>query len=123
MLYTILCYHDEDEIATWTKEDDDAVMGRLAIVHDRLTADGKLGPVARLRPTKTAKTLRKNVQPYVVTDGPYAEAKEALLGFYTVDVESEDEALDIARELGKANPGGAYEVRPMMVFLPGTVPA
>lgn len=52
-------------------------------------------------------------------DGPYAETKEQLLGFYIVDVQSLDEALQIARDLGKANPGGAYELRPISIYQPG----
>ena len=56
--------------------------------------------------------MRKD-DPPVVIDGPYAETKEQLLGFYVVDCENLDEALDVARDLGKANPGGAYEIRPV----------
>ena len=41
MLYAILCYHDEDAVGSWTKEQDAAVMGRLSVVHDRLVAEGK----------------------------------------------------------------------------------
>ena len=52
-------------------------------------------------------------------DGPYAETKEALLGFYVIDCDNLDHALSIARELAAANPGGAYEVRPVRLFLPG----
>jgi hypothetical protein len=46
-----------------------------------------------------------------------------LLGFYVVDCASLDEALGIARELGVANPGGAYEIRPLAVFRPGDLAA
>ncbi len=55
----------------------------------------------------------------LVLDGPYAETKEALLGFYVIDCDSLEHALSIARELGEANPGGAYEIRPVRLFLPG----
>ena len=119
MLYTILCYNSEEEVFSWTKEKDDAVMAKLAIVQDKLAKKGKLGPVARLRPTATAKTLRKNREPHFVTDGPFAEAKEQILGFYVIDCESHDEAMEIAGELGRANPGGAFEVRPISYFDPG----
>ena len=46
-------------------------------------------------------------------DGPFAETKEQLLGFYLVDCKNLDEAVDVARDLGAANPGGAYEIRPV----------
>ena len=118
MLYAILCYHDEDFVGSWSKEQDAAVMKKLAVVQEKLTREGRLGPVARLLPTTAATTLRKE-NPPLVLDGPYAETKEQLLGFYIVDCQHLDEALDVARELGAANPGGAYEVRPVGVFRPG----
>jgi hypothetical protein len=119
MLYALLCYNDEDMVFSWSKEEDDAVMARLAVVHQQLDRQGKLGPSLRLMPTTAATTLRKDSDPPLVLDGPYAETKEALLGFYIVDCEDLDEALGIARDLAKANPGGAYEIRPLRLFLPG----
>jgi hypothetical protein len=118
MLYAILCYHDEDFVGSWSKDQDEAVMKKLAVVQEDLAKQGRLGPVARLLPTTAAATLRKE-DPPLVLDGPYAETKEQLLGFYIVDCKNLDEALDVARDLGSANPGGAYEVRPVGVFRPG----
>jgi hypothetical protein len=120
MLYAILCYHDEDVTSSWTKEQDAAVMKKLAVVQDKLAKQGRLGPVARLLPTTSATTLRKD-DPPVVLDGPYAETKEQLLGFYLVDCGNLDEAVDVARDLGVANPGGAYEIRPVGLFQPGEI--
>ena len=120
MLYAILCYHDEDHVGSWTKEQDDAVMTKLAVVQDKLTKAGRLGPVARLLPTTAAITLRKD-DPPVVLDGPFAETKEQLLGFYVVDCKNLDEALNVARDLAAVNPGGAYEIRPVGMFTPGSV--
>jgi len=116
MLYALLCYHQEDVVCAWTKEEDDAVMAKLAVVQERLAAQGKLGPVARLLPTTAATTLRKDRDPPLVLDGPFAETKEQLLGFYILDCTDLEEALSIARELGKANPGGSYEIRPVGLF-------
>jgi hypothetical protein len=120
MLYAILCYHDEDTVGSWTKEQDAAVMKKLAVVQDKLTKQGRLGPVARLLPTTSATTLRKDDPPLVI-DGPYAETKEQLLGFYVVDCRNLDEALDVARDLGAANPGGAYEIRPVGLLNQGSI--
>jgi len=120
MLYAILCYHDEDFVGSWSKEQDAAVMKKLALVQDKLTKQGRLGPVARLLPTTAATTLRKE-EPPLVLDGPYAETKEQLLGFYLVDCKNLDEALEVAKDLGAANPGGAYEIRPVGVFAPGSI--
>ena len=122
MLYAILCYHDEDLVGSWSKEQDAAVMQKLAVVHGKLAKQGRLGPVARLLPTTSATTLRKD-DPPVVLDGPYAETKEQLLGFYVVDCKSLADALDVARDLGAANPGGAYEIRPVGLFQPGSTAA
>jgi hypothetical protein len=119
MLYAILCYHSEDVVCGWTKEEDDAVMARLDVVHQKLASQGKLGPSVRLLPTSAATTLRKDREPPLVLDGPFAETKEQLLGFYIVDCASLEEALDAARDLGRANPGGAYEIRPVALFKPG----
>ena len=116
MLYTILCYNDEKDVFSWTKEQDGAVMEKLAGVQEKLARRGKLGPVARLGPTSTAKSVRKGRAPFLVTDGPYAETKEQVLGFYVVDCDTEDEAIQFARELGEVNPGGGYEVRPVIYF-------
>jgi hypothetical protein len=118
MLYAILCYHDEDFVGSWTKEQDASVMSKLMVVQDGLKKAGRLGPVARLLPTTAATTLRKD-DPPLVLDGPYAETKEQLLGFYVIDCENLDAALDVARDLGAANPGGAYEIRPVGFFEPG----
>ena len=113
MHYAILCYHDEKVTCAWSREHDAAVMEKLGAVMERLGREGKLGPVARLLPTTTATTLRKDREPPLVLDGPFAETKEQLLGFYIVDCASLEEALGIARELGAVNPGGAYEIRPV----------
>ena len=119
MLYALLCYHSEDVVCAWSKEEDAAVMAKLGVVQERLAKAGKLGPVARLMPTTAATTLRKDREPPLVIDGPFAETKEQLLGFYVVDCETLDAALEVARDLAAANPGpGAYEIRPVRAFWP-----
>ena len=118
MEYAILCYHREDIVGAWSKEQDAAVMTKLEAVRAKLTQQGRLGPVARLLPTTAATTLRKDSDPPLVIDGPFAETKEQLLGFYIVDCESLDQALEAARDLARANPGGAYEIRPVGIFHP-----
>jgi len=117
MMYAILCYNNEAEVFSWTKEQDDAVMARLSVVHEKWEKTGKLKPSLRLLPTSAAATLRKKDD--VVLDGPYAETKEQLLGFYLIDVADLEEGLKFARELAVANPGGAYELRPIMLYNPG----
>jgi hypothetical protein len=121
MLYAILCYHDEDLVGSWSKEQDAAVMARLSVVQEKLVQQGRLGPVARLLPTTAATTLRKDDPPLVI-DGPFAETKEQLLGFYVIEAKNLDDVLEVAKDLGAANPGGSYEIRPVGYFTPGSAP-
>jgi hypothetical protein len=121
MLYAFLCYNNEDAVFSWSKEEDDAVMAKLAEVHAPLEKAGRFGPAVRLMPTTAATTLRKDSDPPLVLDGPYAETKEQLLGFYVIECADLEAALDVAQDLAKANPGGAYEVRPLKVFIPGSL--
>ena len=93
-------------------------MARLEEVRTRLVKAGKMGTSLRLLPTTAATTLRKTQDPPLVIDGPFAETKEQLLGFYVIDVADLDAALDVARELAAVNPGGAYEVRPIALYKP-----
>jgi len=119
MHYAILCYNDEEVIQSWSAEEDAATMVRLQAVETRLTSEGKLGPVARLQPTKAATTLRKSGKDQFLLDGPFAETKEQFLGFFVVEVETMEEAIAAARDLADANPGtGAYEIRPLMIYSP-----
>jgi hypothetical protein len=117
MLYAILCYNSEAVVGAWSKEQDAAVLGRLATVRQKLTQEGRLGPVARLMPTTTATTLRKGREQLVI-DGPFAETKEQLLGFYVVECRDLEHAIETARELARANDSGSYEIRPISVYHP-----
>jgi hypothetical protein len=119
MLYAILCYDSEDVVGSWSKQEEDAVMAKLSVVQEKLAKQGRLGPVARLMPTTAATTVRKAREP-VVLDGPFAETKEQLLGFYIVDCASLDEAIETAQDLARASStAGAYEIRPLLLFRPG----
>jgi len=121
MLYAILCYDSEAVVSSWTKEQDTAVIAKLDVVTDRLARDGRLGPVVRLMPTTTATTLRKGKET-VVLDGPFAETKEQLLGFFIVECASLEQAIETAEDFGRASSSnGSYEIRPLRAFRPGSV--
>ncbi|MGX8012270.1 YciI family protein [Mesorhizobium sp. ORM8.1] len=122
MLYAILCYASEDVVSSWSKEQDDEVMAKILDVQEKYAKAGRLGPVARLLPTTAATTLRKVKGESIVLDGPFAETKEQFLGFYTLECNHLDEAVEFARELSEVNPsGGSYEIRPVSVFNPTKV--
>jgi hypothetical protein len=115
MLYSILCYESEALAAGRTKQDDDAMMARIGNVAQKLKVEGKLGPSARLMPTTTATHLRTGKNAAVV-DGPFAETKEQLLGFYVIDCPSLEEAIATAKRLAAEKPHGTLEIRPIAVF-------
>jgi hypothetical protein len=113
MLYAILAYHVEADVESWTPQEDAGLMKNLLQAHDRMK--GRLGPAVRLGATGKARTLRG-----AVVDGPFAETKEQLLGFYVLDCASEEAAIESARELQRVNPHAVYEIRPVRLYLPGT---
>jgi hypothetical protein len=118
MLYAILAFHDENEVASWTPQEDAALMVDLNKVHERLLQRGQIGPAARLGATKGACVLRGPGAGTVV-DGPFIESKEALLGFYVLDCADRDAAIAAARELLSVNPGAIYEIRAIRLYRPG----
>ena len=100
----------------WSEAENDAVMARLAAVQEPLARQGKIGPVARLMPTTTAVQFRTSTTAHVI-DGPFAETKEQLLGFYIVDCKSLEEAIEVARSLPSVRT--IFEIRPVKLFFPG----
>jgi hypothetical protein len=118
MFYAILAYHEEEVVESWTKEEDAALMAELLEVNDRLVREKCLGPAARLGPTRSAVTLRGK-DAGMITDGPFAETKEQLLGFYVVDCPTHETAVATARDLRRANPTAVYEIRPILLYRAG----
>jgi len=118
MLYAILAYHVEADVMAMTPAEDAGLMDRLMKAHERVNQDGRLGPAARLGGTAKARTLRGPGNGTVI-DGPFAETKEQLLGFYLVDCADDEAAVAAARELRLANPIAVYEIRPVVTYLPG----
>lgn len=118
MFYAILAYHEEEVVESWTKEEDSALMAELLQVNDRLVREKYLGPAARLGSTRSAVTLRGKDAGMII-DGPFAETKEQLLGFYVVDCPTLEAAVATARDLRRANPTAVYEIRPISLYRPG----
>jgi hypothetical protein len=118
MLYAILAYHVEDEVTSWTPQEDAALMQDLNKLHGRFEQEKRMGPAARLGATKEACVLRGPGKG-VVVDGPFTESKEQLLGFYVIDCADRDAAVAAARELRQVNPSAMYEIRPVLLYRPG----
>jgi hypothetical protein len=124
MRYAIFCYQAEGEVCAMSKEQDEALMVELRKAQDNAGKRSKFGPVARLMPTTAAMTVREG-KDLVVLDGPFAETKEQLLGFYVVECETLEDALDAARKLAEPRAAvglrGALEVRPIHYFDAGAL--
>lgn len=118
MLYSILIYVPEDQVNALTQAEDDAHIERHLRLHEELVAQNRLGPVIRLMPTRTAVQVRTDGQP-LLTDGPFAETKEQLLGLYVVDCDSLEAAIEIARSLPSVD--SVFEVRPIRLYFPDRI--
>ncbi len=118
MYYAILAYHTAGVVESWSEEEDAALMSDLLQVHDRFIQQKSFGPAARLGPAEGAVTLRGKGEG-IVTDGPFAETKEHLLGLYVVDFPTLDAAIAAARDLRRSNPTAIYEIRPIALYVPG----
>ena len=120
MLYAILCYHNEDVVMSWSKEEDDAVLAKRRRVQKELVDKGRMGPAIRLMPTSAATTIRASGSEQLVLDGPFAETQEQLLGFYVVDCDNLDEVVDFAKRM-KEGESVTFEIRPMQIFEKGNL--
>jgi hypothetical protein len=116
MKYAIFCYSSERVVSGLSREADDAMLRTLAETQVQLDAEGRLGAVARLLPTTSAVTVRHGAGEPLVLDGPFAETKEQLLGFYLVECESLEAAVDAAKRLTHRRTPGSLEIRPLRSF-------
>ena len=111
MQYLLLLYGNQSNEAKMSEEEMGRVMSAYVAYTDALSASGALLGSNALMPTQMATTVRGSK----VADGPYAETKEQLGGYYLIDVADLDKALDWAKRCPAAS-AGSVEVRPVMVF-------
>ena len=115
MKYALTIYGDESTRESATPEDRQATtQAYLALVQEMEGAGVYLGGEG-LHPTHTATTIRVRDDERSVTDGPFAETKEQLGGFFLIDVKDLDEAIEWAAKIPGAQ-SGSVEVRPVMVY-------
>ncbi len=112
MKYMLLIYGTE---SCWTVEEREACMRESSQISDELKAQGKLMSSAPLHSVTTATSLRIRNGRRQVTDGPFAETAEQLGGYYIIDVENLDEAIEIASRLPPASKG-TVEIRPIQAL-------
>ena len=113
MKYLCLIYNDEKKIDALSADDVQTVVDDCEPFSAALRSKGQLLAAERLRATSTATTIRIEAGKVSITDGPFAETKEQLGGFFLVDAKDLDEAISIASRLPPAQLGGAVEVRPV----------
>jgi hypothetical protein len=112
MRYLLLIYSPETHYMNLSREDHTALLAEWNRFNEEITAAGVVRGSDRLRPTSFASTVRVRAGKHTTTDGPFAETKEQLGGYYMVEVEHLDQALAWARKMPSARVG-AIEVRPI----------
>jgi hypothetical protein len=111
--YMLLIYNDEQDWAAMSDDERNVVFGAYFAFTSAIRESGAFVDGAPLQPTSTATSVRVRSGEQLVTDGPFAETKEQLGGFYLVEAENVDAAIAIAARI----PGALYgtiEVRPVM---------
>jgi hypothetical protein len=115
MRYLCLIYDEEKKLGAMSKAESDAFMAEYFTFTDAIKKSGHhLGGEA-LQPIHTATTVRIRNGKVSTTDGPFAETKEQLGGYYLIDARDLNDALQVASKIPSARLG-SVEVRPIMVF-------
>ena len=115
MKYLCLIYDNESTWATMPKEQAEAMMGEYFAFTESIRKSGQYLAGEALKPVSTATTVRVRNGKLSTTDGPFAETKEQLGGFYMIDAKDLNEAIQVASRIPSARTG-SVEVRPVEVF-------
>jgi hypothetical protein len=115
MQYLLLIYGDEGSWDSLSDEDRGQIFQAYGAFTKELEDSGSMIGGNALQPTQSATTVRVQNDETLTTDGPFAETKEQLGGYYLIEAESLDEAIEWAAKIPGAR-HGAIEVRPVMVF-------
>lgn len=110
MQYALLIYRQPDDYDGLSDEQRTAVSGEYYAIRE----DPRVVSGAALHPVESATTLRVSEDQTIVTDGPFADTKEVFAGWYLVDADDLDAALEIAARIPVVRLGGSVEVRPVM---------
>ncbi len=115
MQYLCLIYEAESAIPSRPQEEQDTIMSEYFAFTNQVRESGKFVAGDALMPTETATTVRVRDGNIVTTDGPFAETKEQLGGYYLLECNDLDEAIELAGKIPSSK-WGSIEVRPIMVF-------
>jgi hypothetical protein len=115
MKYLCLIYDDENTWATMPKAESEAYMGEYFSFTEGIRASGQYVAGEALQPVQTATTVRIRNGKLSTTDGPFAETKEQLGGFYLIEARDLNEAIQVASRIPSARLG-SVEVRPVVDF-------
>lgn len=117
MRYACLICIDENRLDGMTPGEYDEVMKECLAYEDELRQRGRLIAVEALQSVQTATTVRVRAGQRSVTDGPFAETKEQLAGFFLIDARDLDEAIEVASTMPQSRIG-SIEVRPIHDLTP-----
>jgi len=115
MKYMLLIYEEEKAWERMPEAERNAIFGQYMSFTEDIKKKGQYVAGDALQPTQTATTVRLRQNKTLKTDGPFAETKEQLGGYYIVEAKNLDEAIAIASRIPAAAMG-SIEVRPVMVF-------
>ena len=115
MRYLCLIYDDEQVMNAMSRDESNAFMGAYFAFTDGIRASGQYVAGEALHPVATATTVRIRNGKMSTTDGPFAETKEQLGGFYLIEAADLDEAIQVAAKIPSAHTG-SVEVRPIVDF-------
>ena len=115
MRYLCLIYENEKAWESMPQSETEAIMGEYFAFTEGIRSKGQLVAAEALQPTQTATTVRVRNGKISTTDGPYVETKEQLGGFYLIEAQDLNEAIQVASRIPSARFGGV-EVRPVMDF-------
>src|SRR5690242_12892665 len=115
MQYLLLIYHKESEWETLTEAERQQLYGGYRSLREELMNKGNWIGGNQLQPVATASTVRIRDKKPLITDGPFAETKEQLAGYFLIEAPNLDEALNIAGRIPSAALGASIEVRPVVM--------
>jgi len=114
MRYMLLIYDEETKVAKMSKPERGAIHQEYGEFIDDIRKKGAFLAGDPLQPTSTATTVRGKNGKTITTDGPFAETKEQLGGYFIVEAKNLDEAIAIAARIPSVRVGGSIEVQPIM---------